>query len=344
MIPYSYNMVDMGGIDLAEANGTVVDGLYAKIVEAVNACGDIVFYNWKFAGIEITPQYTSILLGNPIIINGAVQVTEQDLVTVPGINPDPPVLVNLTAVENGEYRPVDYDADGFGLVEVDVPFPPPVLQRLDATSNGIYYPPTGVDGYSPVSVNVPTASVDWNDQFSVNWDFSNPVNTRGNTSYIASGSWMPTIDGWGALYASIELVNGGIRLTRNGAGASWSNQGYLEQKYKSGMTNAMEGKQVTLSVIIDGVLGYATETLTSGTGDKLSMTVNGVTARIYNYGTEIAVTLDIKETSHIVQAVKLEAGNQQSLARQIDGVWVLNNTIDHAGEYIKARSGIVYYT
>lgn len=126
MIPYPYNMVDMGGIDLAEANGTVVEGLYAKIVEAVNDCGDVVLYNWKFAGIEIAPQYTSILLGDPITINGAVQVTEQDLVTVPGINPDPPeppeplVLVPIEITENGEYDPADYDADGFSSVKVSV--------------------------------------------------------------------------------------------------------------------------------------------------------------------------------------------------------------------------------
>lgn len=124
MIPYPYNMVDMGGIDLAEANGTVVEGLYAKIVEAVNACGDVVLYNWKFAGIEISPQHTSILLGDPIVISGAVQVTEQDLVTVPGINPDPPpppVLVPLTVAENGQFSPEDYDADGFSEVIVNVP-------------------------------------------------------------------------------------------------------------------------------------------------------------------------------------------------------------------------------
>lgn len=135
MIPYPYNMVDMGGIDLAEANGTVVEGLYAKIVEAANACGDVVLYNWKFAGIEIAPQHTSILLGDPIIINGVVQVTEQDLVTVPGINPDPPpppVLVPLSVTENGQYSPVDYDADGFNAVTVAVIIPP-VGKYLEVT-------------------------------------------------------------------------------------------------------------------------------------------------------------------------------------------------------------------
>lgn len=149
MIPYPYNMVDMGGIDLAEANGTVVEGLYAKIVEAVNACGDVVLYNWKFAGIEIAPQHTSILLGDPLIINGAVQVTEQDLVTVPGINP---TLVQLSATENGQYDPLDYDADGFSEVSVVVPAPP--LTTLTANENGTFLPPAEYAGFNEVTVAV----------------------------------------------------------------------------------------------------------------------------------------------------------------------------------------------
>lgn len=159
MIPYPYNMVDMGGIDLAEANDTVVEGLYAKIVEAVNACGDVVLYNWKFANIEIAPQHTQILLGaGALTINTLIQVTEQDVVTVLGIAPPPPpvvpveplnvsengvynatppasgfnpvtvavpskVLVPLSVAENGEYDPSDYDADGFNIVTVDVESP-----------------------------------------------------------------------------------------------------------------------------------------------------------------------------------------------------------------------------
>lgn len=152
MIPYPYNMVDMGGIDLAEANGTVVDGLYAKIVEAVNTCGDVVLYNWKFAGIEISPQHTSILMGDPIIISGAVQVTAQDEVTVPGINPGSLVLVPLEVSENGRYDPSDYDADGFS--EVGVAIPGPSLTTLTVSENGTFLPPVGYAGFNEVTVAV----------------------------------------------------------------------------------------------------------------------------------------------------------------------------------------------
>ena len=146
MISYPYNMVDMGGIDLAEANGTVVEGIYSKIVEAVNACGDVVLYNWKFASIEIAPQHTSILTGDDsLLINGLIQVTELDVVTVLGIDPPPPPVVPvepLTVSENGVYaavppssgfNPVTVQVDSTGILEGVVPPTP------DIGSDGDYY-------------------------------------------------------------------------------------------------------------------------------------------------------------------------------------------------------------
>lgn len=188
MIPYPYNMVDMGGIDLAEANGTVVDGLYAKIVEAVDACGDVVLYNWKFAGIEIAPQHTSILIGDPIVINGAVQVTEQDEVTVPGINPDPPE-----------------------------PPEPPIILPLEVDQNGIYNPPIGVAGYSPVTVDVSSGPSDVE-----YWDLSDsfigtlrgiPSAAYNNVAIESTGANFPAYGairfdiGWDGMTIEIETGN-----------------------------------------------------------------------------------------------------------------------------------------
>lgn len=144
MIPYSYNMVDLGGIDLVEVNGSVIPGIYEKIYDAANDCGDVVLYNWKFAGIEITPQYTQILVGDPIVINGVIQVTELDQIIIVGVGPEPPepptpvVLVPLVVTENGTYDPSDYEADGFSSVEVEVE-PPVVIKnasRIVTTSTG----------------------------------------------------------------------------------------------------------------------------------------------------------------------------------------------------------------
>lgn len=155
MIPYSYNMVDMGGVDLAEVNGTVVPGIYSRIVEAVNSCGDAILYNWKFASIEITPQYVQILLGETsLIINGAIQVTELDEVTIIGTEPPPPAVIPLIATENTQYTPEPPNV-GFNPVTVAVPAPSPTIVNISITENGTYDPQDyNADGFGVVSVNV----------------------------------------------------------------------------------------------------------------------------------------------------------------------------------------------
>lgn len=154
MIPYSYNMVDMGGIDLAEANGTVVEGLYNRLALARNACGDLILYNWKFAEIEIAPGICVTLdEGTSIIINGLIQVTEQDEVTVLGIAPPPVPVDPLNVTENGTYEAVP-PASGFNPVTVNVPQPAPVIQPLTVDQNGVYEVSAPVVGFNPVTVNV----------------------------------------------------------------------------------------------------------------------------------------------------------------------------------------------
>lgn len=154
MIPYSYDMVDMGGIDLAEANHTVVPGIYEKIVEAMNPCGDLILYNWKFAGINITPSaYTVLQQASSILINGLIQVTERDEVTVLGIEPPPPPIVPvepLVASANGIYQAVP-PKSGFNPVTVSVNY---VGEELTAEYNGVYLPTQGVEGFTKVIVNV----------------------------------------------------------------------------------------------------------------------------------------------------------------------------------------------
>lgn len=153
MIPYSYNMVDMGGIDLAEANGTEVPGVYEKIIEAMNLCGDLILYNWKFAGINIAPSaYTVLQQANSILINGLIQVTELDLVTVIGIPPPLVPVSPLNVSVNGLYE-AEPPASGFNPVIVAVPGPN-LVPYITIESNGVYSPPTGFDGFAAVEVDV----------------------------------------------------------------------------------------------------------------------------------------------------------------------------------------------
>ena len=61
---------------------------------------------------------------------------------------------SLNVIENGHYTPPT-GVDGFDDVTVNVPQSAPVLDDITITENGHYTPPTGVDGYDDITVNVP---------------------------------------------------------------------------------------------------------------------------------------------------------------------------------------------
>ena len=64
-----------------------------------------------------------------------------------------PVIEALTVTENGTIEAPD-GVNGYSPVVVNIPMPAPVIQLLEVTENGTYSAPDGVDGYSPVIVNV----------------------------------------------------------------------------------------------------------------------------------------------------------------------------------------------
>lgn len=239
-----------------------------------------------------------------------------------------------TVTQNGTYDTTTKDE-----IVVNVQGGSPNLQDKTFTQNGVYTADAGYDGFDEVTVNVSGGGVSWKDQLATNWDFSNPVNTRGNTTYRSS-SLIYTIDGWQLQGGELSFVTGGIKLERYAAGTA----GFFMQRFKAAATSAMVGKQFTLTGIVDGVLGSMVFTMPSANSGTEAVSVNGVYFRIWNYGTEVAITIDIAGDTgtHVVQALKMETGSSQTLATQTGGAWVLNNSMDAETEYIKARSGMIY--
>ena len=60
MVPDKFNMVDMEGIDIIEAQGVEVPGLYQKLVESIAQCRFQVLYNWMFDGVIIPPTFVEL--------------------------------------------------------------------------------------------------------------------------------------------------------------------------------------------------------------------------------------------------------------------------------------------
>lgn len=153
--PKIYNMVNLGGLDLALMNGSRVPGIYSKITAALTADKIEVFYHWYFASIMLPPSKVHIdtSVANQYIINEEILVKSDDTVGIIGFIRIP-IIEPLTALENKIYN-IPSEIDGFGPVTVNVPIPVPTLVELNATENDTYLPAIGQDGFSKVVVNVP---------------------------------------------------------------------------------------------------------------------------------------------------------------------------------------------
>ena len=121
MVPNKFNMVDMGGIDVLESQGVEVPGLYQRLVDSIALCKYQCLYNWDFDGILIAPTYVELTIEDDAVkINDYIQVTSDDVIHIHSIETQP------------------------------------VVQQLTVNANGEYVAPEGVDGYSPVIVEVDT--------------------------------------------------------------------------------------------------------------------------------------------------------------------------------------------
>lgn len=328
MIPVSYIMVDLGGIDLADVKDNVYPGLYNKIYSSLNACQEVVLCNWFVAGILIPPTYCAIdiSVSGVISLNDIIFIYSDDTIQIPTMGTTP-VIEQLSANANGTYE-VSGDVDGFNPVVVNVS---PSLVQLTATENNTYSPPQGYDGFSTVNVIVPPEKT--SDNLVVNWDFSNPINTRGQTSY--SGDNTPAIDGWVTFRSEMRIVTGGIVVKKTG-----SSGGYLIQRTKAGNVSYYSGKQMTISAIIDGELYSGTFSVPTSQGGSSGIGIPGeCTIRIYRHGSGvIEITIDaspMDSQEHVVSAYKLEFGSNQTLATRVNGGWVLNQDMNTDNEKLK---------
>lgn len=168
-----------------------------------------------------------------------------------------------------------------------------------------------------------------------NWYFANPVNQRGQTEYTAPGF---TVDRWKLTNpnGTLSVGDDGIALFGR-AGNIWL-QEHLENEAE------LYGKQVTLSVIADGMLYSATgivqaEAVSQNTAVCSKAFTNATVGLYKTAAGGLFVQLHAANTKTVVYyAVKLELGTQQTLAHQdADGNWVLNEIPDYGEELAKCQ-------
>ena len=152
-----------------------------------------------------------------------------------------------------------------------------------------------------------------------NWYFADPINQRGNTVYNGSGY---TVDRWKMFGegATTSLTGSALKIAATSSANAELIQ-IMEDK-------SIKGKRVTLSAVVNGAV-------VSGGGDF--PTENGTSVVFYE-DENVSLIARVFDTGHPtfgvwinpgktvdIQAVKLEYGAQQTLARQENGAWVLND-------------------
>ena len=120
------------------------------------------------------------------------------------------IIQSLSITANGTYT-APSGVDGYSPVVVNVPERVPVVESIDITANGTYTPNEGVDGYNSVNVQVPErVPVVESKEITANGTYKPPQGVDGFNNVIVN---VPSSGGGKA--KRIELTNGGQQFLFN---------------------------------------------------------------------------------------------------------------------------------
>lgn len=231
------------------------------------------------------------------------------------------------------------------LATTEDKLPNPNALTITSGSNSVTY-----DGSTAESINIPVAC---SPNLLRNGTFADGciVNQRGKTSYAGTGYG---VDMWYTTGAtlSVDVTAEGVKLYKNAASANPAWAQALE-------TDAAVGQTVTVSMLYKG----------SGEGASLRVAQSGGIVTLSNVsdwtlaqktfalekwdvGTlqdRAIVAIQCFENMAAnqglyIKAIKLELGEQQTLAHQENGAWVLNELPDYGGELLRCQRYYQVYT
>lgn len=235
------------------------------------------------------------------------------------------------------------------LATTEDKLPNPNALTITSGSNSVTY-----DGSTAESIDIPAGGAVCNANLLRNGTFADGciVNQRGKTSYAGTGYG---VDMWYTTGAtlSVDVTAEGVKLYKNDATANPAWAQALE-------TDAAVGQTVTVSMLYKG----------SGEGASLRVAQSGGIVTLSNVSdwTLAQKTFALEKWSvgtlqHraivaiqcfenmaanqglYIKAIKLELGEQQTLAHQNDdGAWVLNELPDYGGELLRCQRYYQVYT
>ncbi len=231
------------------------------------------------------------------------------------------------------------------LATTEDKLPNPNALTITSGSNSVTY-----DGSTAESIDIP---VGCNANLLRNGTFADGciVNQRGKTSYAGTGYG---VDMWYTTGAtlSVDVTAEGVKLYKNAASANPAWAQALE-------TDAAVGQTVTVSMLYKGNgEGASLRVAQSGGIVTLSnvsdwtLVQNTFTLEKWSVGTlqdRAIVAIQCFENMAAnqglyIKAIKLELGEQQTLAHQENGAWVLNELPDYGGELLRCQRYYQVYT
>jgi hypothetical protein len=209
------------------------------------------------------------------------------------------------------------------------------------------------DGSTAENIDIPAGGAVYSPNLLRNGTFADGciVNQRGKTSYAGTGYG---VDMWYTTGAtlSVDVTAEGVKLYKNAASANPAWAQALE-------TDAAVGQTVTVSMLYKGSgEGASLRVAQSGGIVTLSnvsdwtLVQNTFTLEKWSVGTlqdRAIVAIQCFENMAAnqglyIKAIKLELGEQQTLAHQENGAWVLNELPDYGGELLRCQRYYQVYT
>lgn len=219
---------------------------------------------------------------------------------------------------------------------------PVTLIQLDGASGTIYGNP--LNGAAGLTVDSISAGLGYNPgmvnpNLLDNWYFANPVNQRGQAEYnFATVAGGYTVDRWKARNASckITLADDGLSIKN----LSETNNLFLQQDFETPVPS-----QTVYSTLVENVIGtvymqalFADSTFSSAVKleDGLSSIVSSKSVKRCFMQVNVGASIKFK-------AAKLELGSVQTLARQVNGEWVLNEIPDYGEQLARCQRYFVRF-
>jgi len=233
----------------------------------------------------------------------------------------------IFGAEGPDYGRLEFYADLPGDAHFQYADDPDITERESTRIGGIAAPKYNDEAANKKYVDERAAAGRRGDNLLDNWYFPDPINQRGQTEYTSAGY---TIDRWSIeAGAKLKVLEDGVVFTPNPSNYNTCTQ-YVEN-YKE-----LVGKQLTLSVLIEeNTCANCLLWFYGGNTDNfVCVTMNGsdklysVTMTPKSNITSLRCGFQGRNSAGSVKilAVKLELGDQQTLAHQdAAGNWVLND-------------------